>query len=107
MQPRLRLPPPMRKGCESDTREDEEEDIRGMSDGGAAQALDTGSGLRGLGERTEDMIAAEEEEEEAALFGGRRRFRNRQPTGRILMRLRRVTRRTRRMTRLTKILTAT
>ena len=50
--------------------EDEEEDIRGMSDGGAAQALDTGSGLRGLGERTEDMIAAEEEEEEAALFGG-------------------------------------
>ena len=50
--------------------DEDEEDARGMSDGGAAQALDTGDGLRGIGERTEEMIAAEEEEEEAALFGG-------------------------------------
>jgi hypothetical protein len=51
------------------TPPEEDDDTPVAPDGGAAEALNVGDGIRTMGVRTEDMIAAEEEEEEAALFG--------------------------------------
>ena len=50
------------------TPPEEDDDTPVAPDGGAAEALNVGDGIRTMGVRTEDMIAAEEEEEEAALF---------------------------------------